>query len=174
MEKYFRTQQGELVNIVTHTLEQLKKWPNLKVYIGTDSQVYRPFIRYVTAIVYKYGTRGAHYIYHCDHIGMGKRRDDFTRLYEEGNRTILTSHLLTDEIPIAIENLEFDFANVKKTLSTPLVAAFKGYQGAKFKGGDMYSTKAADHICRHYFDTIVPGWIDKEERVKERERLVIR
>lgn len=148
MEKYFRTQEGQLVNVIDHTLEQIEKWPNLKIYVGTDSQVYAPDIRYVTAIVYRYGQRGAHYIFNCDEIPTIK--DDFLRLYNEGLRTVEACEMLRNELPIEIEAMEFDFAGVAKTLSTPLVGVFKGYQNARFKGGEMFSTKAADHICRNY------------------------
>ena len=168
MEKYFRTQEGKLVNIVTHTLEQIEKYPHLRIYVGTDSQVYNPLIRYVTAIVYRYGTRGAHYIFSAEHIV--KVKDDYLRLYNEGIRTVEVAQMLTDEIPIAVEAMEFDFANIKKTLSTPLVSAFKGYQNAKFKGGEMLSTKAADHICRHYFE-IVSHW-DVEDQKEEKSRIL--
>ena len=159
MEKYFRTQEGELVNIVEHTLEQVNKWNNLSVYIGSDSQVYGGIIRYVTAIVYRYGNRGAHYIFNCEEVPRIK--DDFLRLYNEGARTVETHDLLASEIPITAL-MEFDYAGVKKTLSTPVVGAFKGYSNARFKGGDMLSTKAADHICRNYRE-IVSKW-NKEDR----------
>jgi predicted RNase H-related nuclease YkuK (DUF458 family) len=64
MEKYFKTEQGLTVNIVEHTLQELEKWPNLVIRIGTDSQNYSSITRYVTTIVYRYGNRGAHYIFY--------------------------------------------------------------------------------------------------------------
>lgn len=146
MEKYFRTEKGELVNAVEHTLEQINKYPNLKIYIGTDSQVFNPKVRYVTAIVYRYNTRGAHYIYYSEIVP--KIKDNFLRLYNEGARTLEAASLLTDELPVEIEALEFDYAGVKKTISSPLVSAFKGYRNAVFKGGAMIASKAADHILR--------------------------
>lgn len=147
MERWFRTEQGKLVDIVDHTLEQVNLHPNLKIYIGTDSQTHSETVVYVTAIVYRYGRNGAHYIYYKERVP--KIKDQFLRLYNEGLRTIETAEIIREEIPIAIEALEFDYANVKKTLSSPLVSVFKGYQGATFKSGMMIATKAADHICRH-------------------------
>jgi predicted RNase H-related nuclease YkuK (DUF458 family) len=149
MEKYFRQQDGELVNMIEHTMEQLQFYPNLKVYIGTDSQVYGSVVRYVTVIVYRYGNNGAHYIYQGDEVPRIK--DDFLRLYNEGLRTVEISQYFTEEIPsLAIEQLEFDYAGIKKTLSSALVSVFKGYLKARFKGGEMIATKAADHVCRNY------------------------
>lgn len=146
MERWFRTEEGLLVDIVDHTLEQLNIYPNLKIYIGTDSQVSRESITYVTAIVYRYGKNGAHYIYCKERVA--KTKDQFLRLYNEGWRTVETAQIIQDELPVSIEALEFDYANVKKTLSSPLVAVFKGYQNAVFKSGRMIAVKAADHICR--------------------------
>lgn len=149
MDKYFRTQEGERVNIIEHTLEQLNKWPHLKMYIGTDSQSYSGITRFVTCIVYRYGNRGAHFIYHREERPRDKDRSQFVRLYEEGERTVEAQRLLQEEIPVNVEYLEFDFAGVKSTLSTKLVGVFKGHQNAVFKGGEMVACKAADYCCRH-------------------------
>lgn len=148
MEKYFKTEQGDLVNIVEHTLEQLKKWPDLTIRIGTDSQNYSGITRYVTTIVYRYGNRGAHYIYFKEQVP--RIRSEWTRLYEEGIRTIEAADLLQEEIPVKIQALEFDYNDNKKTLSSQLVATFKNWGGftAAFKSGEMLACKAADHICR--------------------------
>ncbi len=149
MEKYFRTKEGELVNLTEHTLEQLQKFPNLKMYIGTDSQVYGGIVRYVTAVVYRYGNNGAHYIYQGNEVP--RMKDDFLRLYNEGANTLEVAQYIYDEIPsFTISQLEFDYAGVKKTLSTALVSVFKGYLNSRFKGGEMIATKAADHICRNW------------------------
>lgn len=152
MEKYFNTQDGEKVNIVEHTLDQIKIWPNLKIYIGTDSQDYPPDTRFVTCICYRYGHRGAHFIYYREEVPI--IRDLYTRLYSEGVRTVDTALLLTEEIPVSIEALEFDYNNFKKTKSTPVIQALRGWvrglnMNASFKSGEQIATKAADHVCRH-------------------------
>lgn len=155
MEKYFRTEQGERVNIVEHTLEQLKLWPNLKIYVATDSQDTRGVSRYATAIVYRYGHRGAHYIYYVEDVP--RHRDMFTRLYDEGVRTIETAQLIDNEIPISFEALEFDYNHVPKFNSNRLISAIGGWvkglnYRAVFKNSTedfMIAAKAADHICRN-------------------------
>lgn len=148
MDKYFRTEEGERVNIVEHTLQQIEKWPNLTIRIGTDSQNYSGITRYVTAIVYRYGHRGAHYIFFREEVPRIK--NEWNRLYDEGIRTIQAAELITTEIPIAIEALEFDYNDTKKTLSSQLVQVFKNWSDFKavFKSGDMIACKASDHICR--------------------------
>lgn len=148
MDKYFRTEEGERVNIVEHTLQQIEKWPNLTIRIGTDSQNYSSITRYVTAIVYRYGHRGAHYIFFKEEVP--RIRSEWNRLYDEGIRTVQAAELITSEIPIAVEALEFDYNDNKKTLSSQLVQVFKNWGDFKaaFKSGDMLACKAADHICR--------------------------
>ena len=152
MKKYFRTKDGKLVNIVEHTLEQLRLYPNLKVYVGTDSQDYGKITRYVTTIVYRYRSNGAHFIYFLEEVPV--IRDMFTRLYTEGVRTVETAELIRAEIPIAFEALEFDYNDMHKTLSSRVISALKGWvkglnMNAHFKSGGQLATKSADHICRH-------------------------
>jgi predicted RNase H-related nuclease YkuK (DUF458 family) len=151
MEKYFKNEQKELVNVIEHTLDQINKCPTLKIYIGTDSQNYSHITRYVTAIVFRYGLRGAHYIYFKEDVP--RVRAEYLRLYDEGVRTIQTWEMLTSEIPISVDGLEFDYSDIKKTISSKLVQDFKGWvtglqQKAIFKSGQMIATKAADHLCR--------------------------
>jgi len=141
-----------MVNAVQHTLEQIDKHPHLKIYIGTDSQSYTKETVYVTAIVYRYGNRGCHYIFHKEKLPRVK--SDYFRLYDEGVRTISTFDSLTKEIPVSIEALEFDYQEVLSTISNKLVKDFRGWVSglpvkAIFKSGQMIAAKAADHIIRH-------------------------
>lgn len=153
MEKYFRTKEGKLVNIVEHTLEQIKQHPNVKIYIGTDSQDEGAKTEYATCIVYRYGKNGAHFIYSRETVS--RIWDMFTRLYTEGVRTIETAELIREELPsVYFEALEFDYADVKKTMSTRVVSALKGWvkglgMNASFKSGGQIATKSGDHVCRH-------------------------
>jgi predicted RNase H-related nuclease YkuK (DUF458 family) len=154
MDKYFRTEQGERVNVVEHTLDQVEKWPNLRVYVGTDSQDYGGITRYVTAVVYRYGKRGAHYIYFKEEVP--RVRDMYTRLYDEAVRTITAAQIIDSEIPISFAGLEFDYNQIPKWASNKLVSSIGGWaKGLNYRAvfkntGDdiMMACKAADHICR--------------------------
>jgi predicted RNase H-related nuclease YkuK (DUF458 family) len=149
MEKYFITNEGDRVNIIDHTIEQLNKWPNLKLYIGTDSQCIGDRIHYVTTVVYRYDLRGAHFIYLRSSTEKDCDKSQFLRLYSEGSKTLELESFITSNIPISIEAIEFDYSDISKTLSTKLVSVFKGMSNAVFKSGDMIACKAADHILRH-------------------------
>ena len=146
------TIEGKRVNIIEHTLEQIAKHPHLKIYIGTDSQDYGQDTRFATVLLYRYGTRGAHFIYLREEVNV--IRDMFIRLYTEGVRTVETAELLRSEIPsISFEALEFDYNDMHKTMSTRVISALKGWVkgiGMKplFKAGGQLATKAADQVCR--------------------------
>ena len=152
MEKYFRTESGERVNVVEHTLEQLKLWPNLKIYISTDSQDYKEKSKFATVVVYRYGKRGAHYVYNIREFPRYPTM--YQRLYDEAVHTIETAQMIDSEIPVAFEALEFDYNSIPKHNSNKLLSSIKGWvlglnYNPVFKGDEMIASKAADHCCRH-------------------------
>lgn len=152
MERYFRTEQGDIVNILNHTINEIGKHPNLNIYVATDSQNYGDSTVYVTAIVYRYGTRGAHYIFLKQRV---KRiRDHYKRLFQEAVYTIETAEMLTTDSPVTIEALEFDYNNKLKTISTSVIQAATGWANSLgyktiVKPGEMIAAKAADYLCRN-------------------------
>lgn len=153
MERYFRLEDGTVVDIVDECIKQISIHNNLKIYIATDSQnrTKRRKVIYATVVVFRYGTRGAHCCFRIDEQPM--IRDVYKRLFQEGELTINTAQMITEEIPVKIEALEFDYAGIKKTLSSPLVSGVGGWAAglgynAVFKGGEMIASKAADHYCR--------------------------
>ncbi len=79
--KRFRSVDNRVVEVVEHTLGILKRYPNLKVHIGTDSQNIGLETIYVTVIAYRFGIRGVHYIYTKEKVPLV--RDMFTRLFDE-------------------------------------------------------------------------------------------
>lgn len=151
MNRLFKTEDGKSIDLIQHTVEQIEEHPNLKIYIATDSQNYGHKSVYVTAIVYRYGLRGAHYIYRKDRLP--RIQDVFNRLWKEAEFTIEAAEYLKENSPIQIEALEFDFNNRVITKSTPLVKAIKGWAEslgvrACMKPDEMIAAKAADHLCR--------------------------
>lgn len=154
MDKYFTTEQGERVNVVEHTLQQIEKWPNLRIYIATDSQDDRGLSKYATVVVYRYGMRGAHYIYYIQEFP--RMPTMYSRLYNEMVFTIETAQMIDSEIPVSFEALEFDYNNIPQWASNKLLSTAKGWaKGLNYNpvfknSGDnmMIAAKAADHICR--------------------------
>jgi len=68
MSRVFRLERtGEQVDLIKHSLEIVekhpKKWDDLKIYVGSDSQNRRYSTSYVACVAYRMGDRGAHFIY---------------------------------------------------------------------------------------------------------------
>lgn len=149
--RYFRTEQGDLVNCIDHCLQEVKKHPDLRIYIGTDSQNYGANTVYVTAIVFRYGTRGAHYIYNKTKVP--RISDIFSRLFKEGEMSMECASFIQSNSPIKVHAIEFDYNNKKITKSTNLVSTMRGWaesEGYKalVKPDELLASKAADHLCR--------------------------
>lgn len=152
MNKYFKQENGSLVDILEHVVSQLQTNPDLSIRIATDSQNYGANTVYATAVVFRYGTKGAHYIYLKQRLP--RIRNHFNRLYKEGELTIECADYITSNLPtVKIEALEFDYNNAKKTASTSLVSIMKGWAEslgyrALTKPDIMIASKASDHLCR--------------------------
>lgn len=152
MEKYFKTDKGKIVNIVEHCAEVLKENPNAEILIATDSQNTKKDSLYATVVVFRYGFKGAHFVY--SKYSTNKIRDTFTRLFKECELSLEIAEFITKNTAFRISAIELDFNDFKKTKSTPLISATKGWcesLGYKviLKSGEMIASKAADHVCRH-------------------------
>lgn len=152
MEKYFKLENGERVNIVEHCQEVLGKFPNAKILIGCDSQNDKEYSKYSVAVVFRYDLCGAHYIY--TNIKVPKIKDVFTRLFKECELSLEVANYISENTSYKIEAIELDYNNFKVTKSTPLISATKGWcesLGYKviLKSGEMIATKAADKKCRN-------------------------
>lgn len=151
MTKYFQTEEGKLINLTEHIIEQLNDYPDVKIYIATDSQNYGAKSVYAIAVVFRYGQRGAHYVYRKERIP--RIRDTFSRLWKEAEYTVETALLIQAEVSVKIEALEFDYNNKKLTKSTNLIPAITGWVKSLgfnplVKPDEMIAAKAADHVCR--------------------------
>lgn len=151
MEKYFKTEEGEIVNILEHCRKVLSLYPSAKILIGTDSQNTKVSSRYSTVIVFRYNLKGAHYIYNTTNIP--KIKDLFSRLFKECELSIEIANYITEKTSYKIDGIELDFNDFKKTKSTPLISATKGWCESLgyrtiLKSGEIIACKAADHCCR--------------------------
>lgn len=148
--KPFKLENGELVDAVKHTIEILSKHRDVTIFVGTDSQNKRYNTVYVTCIAYKYGTRGAHYIYYRENVK--KIKDRWPRLWKEVENSLEIAKLL-EANNIKVECVELDFNERELARSHDMVAAARGYViGSGFKCNVKPETqsaaRAADHIVR--------------------------
>ncbi len=151
MDKYFRTEKGERVNVIEHCREILGQYPKAEILIGTDSQNSKSHSWYSTVIVYRYGTNGAHYVYNT--IKVPKIKDLFSRLFKECELSVEIAEYISQYTSYKVGAIELDFNDFKSTKSTPLVSATRGWveslgYKAVLKSGEMIACKAADHCCR--------------------------
>lgn len=159
MEKYFRTEEGKLVDILDYSIEQVSKNPHVKIYIGCDSQVDGPKVKHTICIVYRVGARGAHYVYRnilSDRPprGVPKEIQVAQRLNEEVFYTMEVVQFLLDNTSIKIEAVEFDFNEEEEHLSNKMTGMATGWAkglglNARIKPEELLACKAADHICRN-------------------------
>lgn len=151
MNKRFRKVSGELVpDIIKHTSDILIDDPFVEIHIGTDSQNHRRKTVYVTAIAYRFGNRGVHYIYHKHKIK--KISDKWTRLWNEADYSIQIAEWLTKQVKVKIE-IDLDYNSDEKHFSSRLVQPAVGWvmslgYKANIKPHNQIATRAADYHCR--------------------------
>jgi predicted RNase H-related nuclease YkuK (DUF458 family) len=148
--KRFKSVDNRVIDVVEHTLEIMKRYPNLKVHIGTDSQNIGLETSYVTVIAYRFGIRGVHYIYTKEKVPLV--RDMFTRLFDECVRTLEVAEWFTQQININVE-IDMDYNQDEIAPSHKLIGATRGWAlslGYKVnvKPDIQIATKAADYHCR--------------------------
>lgn len=153
MKKAFKLEGGQLVDAIKHTIDILKEHPDAKIYVGTDSQNKRHFTSYVTCICYRYGHRGAHYIYYRENVK--KIRDRWVRLWGEVERSVEVARFLEDN-SLKVYRVDLDFNEKEIARSHNMVSAARGYViGMGFqpnqvtvKPEEQVATRSADHIVR--------------------------
>lgn len=148
--KFYKKEGGELVNGISHTFEVISKYPDVKIYVGSDSQNTRTGTTYVTVIAYRYGNKGAHYIHHKQHLPRVK--DKWTRLWKEVELSLEVARWL-EENQIHVHCVDLDLNEKITAGSNDLMAAARGYIiGMGFdcsvKPEEQVASRAADHLVR--------------------------
>jgi uncharacterized protein len=148
--KIFKKISGEKVNVVEHTILQLKESPTVAIHIGTDSQNVGNTTIYSTVIAYRFGNRGVHYIVHKQKLP--KILDFWTRLWKEAELSIETAEWLKQKININIQ-IDMDYNDNKDHRSHILISAAKGWANSlgytvNVKPNNQIATRAADYSCR--------------------------
>lgn len=149
--KLFRKLDGTPVDVIKHTLEVIKENPDVRIHIGTDSQNITDETVYVTAIAYRYGTRGVHYIYSKERVPRIRLLWD--RLWKEAEDTVYVAEWFKSKVAsIAIE-LDMDYNEDEYYDSNKLISAARGWANSlgykvNVKPNIQIATKAADYQCR--------------------------
>jgi len=152
MKQIFRLETGEVVNELDHTADIVRRELNndLRIYVGCDSQNKRYGTIYVTVIAYRYGSRGAHFIYVKEKVK--KIKDRWQRLWGEVERAVnLAVKLQSNGFKVFCVDLDFNKKEIAR--SSDMVKAARGYViGNGFecsvKPEEQVASRAADHIVR--------------------------
>jgi predicted RNase H-related nuclease YkuK (DUF458 family) len=148
------------INDIYHYILTEKVKRNGKIHIGTDSIVIGKNIYYILAIAFRDGKNGAHFIYQKTKMetyrNANGKPDIFTRLWQEGRMTIdFAQELINRRIVIYDELvLEFDYNNIRETISKPLIPSIVGwakgleFQNIMLKSDSQIAVKAANQICQ--------------------------
>jgi predicted RNase H-related nuclease YkuK (DUF458 family) len=132
----------------------IKNKPEIKIYVGTDSQNGRRMTTYATVIVMHFNEndsgKGAHVLYSKEHLP--KLRDRFTRLWGEVERSVEVSNMLRDG-GITVKNIDLDFNEDPKYNSNTVLRSAVGYVEssgfvARWKPYNAFSCRVADILCK--------------------------
>jgi len=151
MEKDFQDFDGNKIpNVVDYVKQYTGDDSDFEIYVGTDSQVYGNYTKFVTAICMYDGDRGAHVIYHPNKIYRDER-ELFNRLWEEAQMTMEIAGQLTEKLGRSQVITHFDVNPSDKYRSN---VVHKATVGLAESGGFRFSVKpnawaatcAADHL----------------------------
>lgn len=146
----FKKENGELVDVIKHSIETLSQHRDTRVYVGSDSQNRGQFTRYAIAVAYRYGSRGTHYIYH--RFTTKRITDRWRRLWKEVELSVEIAQQL-EQNSIKVHCVDLDFNRKEMARSNEMVASARGYVvGSGFdcsvKPEEQVASRAADHIIR--------------------------
>ncbi len=152
MSREFKKIGGEdVLDLLSYTKEIVDKNPEVKIYVGCDSQTYATKTVYVTTVVFRYDNRGAHVIYKREVIPRVK--DLWSKLWGELNRAIDVAGYLKFEGKIDIHQIDLDYNTSPKYKSNIVLKAAVGYvesMGYNYavKPGSLIAISAANELCR--------------------------
>ena len=166
----FKNYKKEDVDLIQHCHDQWLTHTDLKVHIGCDSISVNGKITYFAVVAFRYGTNGAHFIYHKEIVPVTNKTNGkwgvFMKLRHEAELSIAIANKLVDELIFTKDDivLELDFNNVVDTLYKGLIPEMQGlatsmgyHTVVKFKDDlfrgqvvteDLIAVKAADHLCQ--------------------------
>jgi len=152
--KTFRLFGGEKIeNVFEYVNNYIKKFPETKIIVGTDSKQYKHYTNFVTVIGLIKPRKGVHIIYKLEKLR--KIKDIFSRLWNE----IELSRLISDELENHINDsgkkiitIHIDINGNKKEKSNIVHDSAVGYlKGLGYvvesKPNGWAATKAADMLC---------------------------
>ena len=150
MLRIFRKTNGKAIDILSYTLKQVQKYPDLKIYVGGDSKLRGDgTIVYYTVVAYRYGSRGVHYVYNKEVVTQ--KLDRFNRLMGEVERIMTFATWFSENSPIRLHAIDFDLNQNTRYYSNKLVNLATGWGSSlgiqvRTKPDEVVASKAADYL----------------------------
>jgi len=141
---------GENVDLLSHIQSVKANCPEVQIHIGCDSQNYRAHTVYVTTVVFRYPSNGAHVIYLKERVP--KINDLWTKLWGELERSAELGLRIREEYGIDVEQIDLDYNADPTFPSNKLLSAASGYLSslgfnAKAKPHLLMAVWAANSLC---------------------------
>ena len=126
MERIFK-KMGDHSQVVLgkYAKSMVQKFPEIKIYVGSDSQNYSTKTLYATTVVFRFEHNGAHVIYQKESTRLVT--DMWTRLWGELQRSIDVAGYLKFECGIPIEQIDLDLNSDPEFPSNKVFQAAVGY-----------------------------------------------
>lgn len=146
----FKDIKGNRIDPLLHTSSLLKIHPQLKIYIGSDSQNLGKKTVYCTVIAYRFGNKGVHYIFNKKSQLL--ITDIWNRLWHEAELSLDTAVWLNKKLKVKIE-IDMDYNYDETHKSFKLISAAKGWANSlgykvNIKPQIQVATRAADYNCK--------------------------
>ncbi len=141
---------GEEVLLKEHIQSIKAHCPEVEIHVGCDSQNYRSYTLYVTTVVLRYPTNGAHVVYLKEKVP--RIADLWTKLWGETERSANLALELRDELGIDVEQIDLDYNTDPSFPSHKLLNAASGYItslgfNSKAKPNLLMAVWAANSLC---------------------------
>lgn len=145
----FNKINGETIDYLSYTKNIVKKFPSVKIHVGTDSFLLNDNTRYITAIAFRFNKAGVHYIY--TKKKFPRIKDNWERLWRETELSVDIARQL-DKQKVKIE-IDMDYNSDENHRSHKLISATKGWANSlgykvNVKPNNQIATRAADHHCK--------------------------
>lgn len=126
MDRTFRKMGNHAkVELGEYAKKMVAKYPEMKIYVGSDSQNYSKKTLYATTVVFRFENNGAHVIYHKESTPLVT--DMWTRLWGELQRSIDVAGYLKFECGVSIEQIDLDLNSDPEYPSNKVFQAAVGY-----------------------------------------------
>lgn len=151
MNDKFKTIDGHFVDLVAHCHEQVSKYPELTIHVGTDSLNTAGFTTYVTVIAFRYPNKGVHCVFNKSHVP--KIRDKWQRLYQEAELSVAAANWINANTPYKVHCIDLDYNDNPSHFSNTVISAGAGLAmgyGHDFtiKPNEQVASRAADNFCK--------------------------